>query len=377
MKTPDHQAARPNVPFNSSSTSVFLLFLFFFFSFFSFLFFYFILLHPTLCPPPPAPPDPDDYVSLSLPVPCSLFSFPALSHPLSLSLSLALSLFLFFFFHSLRFGSRAVRCCGRTQKIYICWKTKATAVRSPPFRTDGRTDGQMEGLARMGRAPRLHRKKKELQQRARERERERETLRDRSMELFFLVPVYFSLGDYKPKLIRIERKLILSSARLKSVSCLSKREILFTLSFGRGVLVTFYRVASLCACRAIRRWRTCNSSGIITKKSRRMPGRNWNQRPTGRGRGLGRRPWWRIFETMCKREQRCTDQRHDQRMATTLRWTVNLEFANLSHLGDSFLLGWSAVFDETTISDFDNKFGNKSRCAFGNFHESKLRYYEN
>lgn len=133
-ENPRPSAARPNVPFNSSSASVFF-FLFFLFSFFRF-FVFFFLLRPSLSPTHRRPRLP---VSLLL---SPLLSLPFL--PLSLSLSL---LFSFFLFHSLRFGPRAVRC-GRTQKIYICWKSKATAVRSPPFRTDGRTDGRTNGRAR-------------------------------------------------------------------------------------------------------------------------------------------------------------------------------------------------------------------------------------
>ena len=130
MKTPDHQAARPNVPFNSSSTSVFLLFLFFFF----FLFFslFFILLHPTLCPPP-APPDPD-YVSLSLPVPCSL-SLPSHSLPLFPFFS-----FFLFFIRYVSVRERSAAAAGHRKYISVEKLKRPPYVRHHFGRTDGRTD---------------------------------------------------------------------------------------------------------------------------------------------------------------------------------------------------------------------------------------------
>lgn len=109
-ENPRPSAARPNVPFNSSSASVF----FSFFSFFRFSVFRFFFFFASPLAVPTHPP-----TATSLPVSLP-FSRPSLSPSFSPSRPLSLSPpFLLFLFHSLRFGPRAVRC-GRTQKIYIC-----------------------------------------------------------------------------------------------------------------------------------------------------------------------------------------------------------------------------------------------------------------
>ena len=150
MKTPDHQAAWPNVPFNSSSASVFSFFLLFFFA------------------SPHSVPHlhQTDYVSLSLP--------PA---P-----------FLFFF---IRYVSVRERSAAAGHRKYI----SVEKVKRPPYVrhysgwTDGRTDGRTNGrVVRVGNRSRggnfacIEKKtgdKERWKERDRERERERERERGR------------------------------------------------------------------------------------------------------------------------------------------------------------------------------------------------------
>lgn len=123
-ENPRPSAARPNVPFNSSSASVFS--------------FFFPCFNPTprrLLPPCTA-------VSLS-----PTLSAASLSTSLSLSLSFYPSLALFF--HSLRFGPRAVRRAAGHRKYISVEKVKRPPyVRHHSGWTDGRTDGRTNGRAR-------------------------------------------------------------------------------------------------------------------------------------------------------------------------------------------------------------------------------------
>lgn len=174
-ENPRPSAARPNVPFNSSSASVFFSF-FSFFRFFVFSFFFFCFA--PRCPPP----------TVSLSLFSSLLSSLSLSSP-SLCRSPSFSPFFYF----IRYVSVRERSAAAGHRKYI----SVEKVKRPPYvrhhsgRMDGQTGGQMEGREGW----RLPWKKRVATKRRRERRRRWERGRDTGI-IFPLVHVYFS-RDYK------------------------------------------------------------------------------------------------------------------------------------------------------------------------------------